>query len=212
MLLELNRLTVPLGDRLLLQNVTWAEFEQILSELGEHRSLRIAYHQGLLEFMTPLPEHEAAKEIISDLIKALLEELEIEFWTLGSTTFKNERMIEGIEPDQCFYIQNEAIVRGKDRIDLTVDPPPDLAIEVDVTSRTHPDIYASLKVPELWRFERGTLQIYHLDNGQYQAVTESFIFPGLSLCEIIPRSLQQSKLEGGNRMLKAFRRWIREQI
>ncbi|MGF1499321.1 MAG: Uma2 family endonuclease [Elainellaceae cyanobacterium] len=212
MLLELRRLTVPPGDRLLLRDVTWAEFEQILDDLGEHRSVRLAYCQGVLELMTPLPEHEAAKEIISDLIKALLEELDIDFWPLGSTTFKNERMVEGIEPDQCFYTQNEAIVRGKDRIDLALDPPPDLAIEVDVTSRTHPDIYASLGVPELWRFEKGNLQIYRLQDGRYQPVVESALMPGQPLNAIIPQYLKQSKIEGRNRTLRAFRAWVQEQI
>jgi len=84
------------------------------------------------------------------LLKALLEELDIEFRSLGSKTFKHATMLKGIEPDRCFYIQNEAAVRGKKRLDLTVDPPPDLALEVDITSRTHPDTYAALGVPELW--------------------------------------------------------------
>ncbi|HAG82714.1 MAG TPA: hypothetical protein DCL61_16510, partial [Cyanobacteria bacterium UBA12227] len=89
MLLELNRLTVPAGQRVLLSGVNWQEFETILDELGEHRAARIAYDNGILEIMTPLPEHEDNKEIISDLLKALLEELDIEFRSLGSTTFKN---------------------------------------------------------------------------------------------------------------------------
>jgi Uma2 family endonuclease len=154
MLLELRRLEVPPGQKLLLRDVTWQEFESILNELGDHRSTRIAYEDGTLEMMMPLPEHEDDKEIVGDLIKALLEELDIEFRSLGSTTFKKFQA-QGLEPDQCFYIQNERIIRGKKRIDLSVDPPPDLAIEIDVTSRTHPSIYAALGVPELWRFEQG---------------------------------------------------------
>jgi Uma2 family endonuclease len=167
MLLELKRFTIPPGQRVLLEDVTWDEFEDILTELGEHRSARIAYDHGNLEIMTPLPEHKGDKELVSDLIKALLEELDIEFYPLGSTTFKNKVMYMGIEPDNCFYIQNEAVVRGKKRLDLTVDPPPDLALEIDVTSRTHPNIYAALGTPELWRFEKGKLQINILEGGQY---------------------------------------------
>jgi Uma2 family endonuclease len=121
MLLELKRLSVPPGQRVLLVDVSWQEFETILEELGEHRAARLAYDKGILEIMTPLPEHEANKEIISDLVKALLEELDIEFLTLGSTTFKNQDMAQGIEPDQCFYIQNEAVLRGKKRINLAFD-------------------------------------------------------------------------------------------
>lgn len=102
-----------------------------------------------------------------------MEELDIEFLTLGSTTFKHPALNKGLEPDQCFYIQNEARVRGKNRLDLTVDPPPDLALEIDITSRTYPDIYKALKVPELWRFDRGELQIGVLQAGEYVLVAES---------------------------------------
>ncbi|WP_353736097.1 MULTISPECIES: Uma2 family endonuclease [unclassified Okeania] len=167
MLLELKRLTVPPGQKVLLKDVSWQEFEEILKDLGESRASRIAYANNTLEIITPLPEHELSKEIISDLIKALLEELDREFLTLGSTTFKNEQMAKGIEPDNCFYIENEAKVRGKERLDLTIDPPPDLALEIYITSRTHLNIYANLGVGELWRFEKGKLQIYVLENNKY---------------------------------------------
>ncbi len=113
MLLELKRIHVPPGQRVLLQDVTWQELETILEELGEHRTARIAYDNGILEIMAPLPEHEFDKEIISDLVKALLEELNTEFISLGSTTFKNQAMAQGIEPDQCFYIKNESKIRKK---------------------------------------------------------------------------------------------------
>lgn len=211
MLLELRRLEVPPGQRLLLQDVTWQEFETILEELGDRRSARLAYDNGTLEMMMPLPEHEDDKEIIGDLIKALLEELDIEFRSLGSTTFK-KRQTQGLEPDQCFYIQNEAAIRGKKRIDLSIDPPPDLAIEIDVTSRTHPNIYEALGVPELWRFDRGKLQVNVLKDGSYALVAESPNFPSLPLCEALPHYLAESKIIGRNKVLKAFRRWAREQI
>jgi Uma2 family endonuclease len=113
MLLELKQITVPPGQRVLLSEVSWQEFEAILEDLGEHRAAKVAYDSGTLEIMTPLPEHETNKELVSDLIKALLEELDIEFCSWGSTTFKNQEMNKGIEPDNCFYIQNEVIVRGK---------------------------------------------------------------------------------------------------
>lgn len=149
MLLELKRIHVPPGQRVLLRDVTWQELETILEDLGEHRAARIAYDRGILEIMAPLPEHEYDKEIIGDLVKALLEELNTEFISLGSTTFINQAMAQGIESDQCFYIKNESKIRQKKRLDLTVDPPPDLALEIDITSRTHPNIYEALKVPEL---------------------------------------------------------------
>ncbi len=212
MLLNIRRIHVPPGQRVLLRDVTWQEFETIVDDLGEHRAARIAYDQGVLEIMAPLPEHEDDKEIIGDLIKALLEELEIEFRSLGSTTFKNQIMLQGIEPDQCFYIENESKIRGKKRLDLTQDPPPDLALEIDVTSRTHPSIYAALKVPELWRFEKGKLQINLLQNGSYIVSEQSKNFPNLPLAEILPQYLEQSKTAGRNSVIRTFRRWVRKQI
>ena len=106
MLLELNQLVVQPGQQFLLKNVSWQMYENILEELGERRAARVNYSQGLLEIMTPLPEHEDDKEIIGDLVKALLEELDIEFRPLGSTTYKNKQMSGGVKADQCFYIQN----------------------------------------------------------------------------------------------------------
>lgn len=212
MLLELTRLSVPPGQRVLLQNVNWQEFETLLEKLGDHRAARIAYDNGTLEIMTPLPEHEDNQEIIGDLLKALLEELDTEFRSLGSTTFKNEQMTQGIEPDQCFYIQNEAAIRGKKRLDLTIDPPPDLALEIDVTSRTHPNIYELLQVSELWQFGGDKLQINVLRDGRYEVSTESRIFPGLDLTQVIPEYVARSKTAGRNNTLKAFRQWLRGQL
>ncbi|MFN7284060.1 MAG: Uma2 family endonuclease [Dolichospermum sp.] len=208
MLLELKRIHVPPGQRVILENVTWKELETIIAELGEHRAARIAYDRGILEIISPLAEHEFDKEIISDLVKALLEQLNIEFRCLGSTTFKNQFMAQGIEPDQCFYIQNEAVIRGKKRLDLTIDPPPDLALEIDITSRTHLNIYQGLQVPEVWRFENGILQINLLQNGVYVESKSSLNFPNLPLIEVIPESLQKSRTIGRNATLKAFKNWV----
>jgi Uma2 family endonuclease len=211
MLLELKRIHVPPGQRVLLEDVTWTELEAILEELGEHRAARIAYDRGILEIMAPLPEHEFDKEIISDLVKALLEELDIEFVSLGSTTFKNQFMEKGIEPDQCFYIKNEALIRGKKRLDLTIDPPPDLALEIDITSRTHLNIYQGLKVPEVWRFEKGNLKINLLQDGNYVEYQSSLNFPNLPLIEVIPQYLEKSRTAGRNATIKGFRSWVRQQ-
>jgi Uma2 family endonuclease len=212
MLLELKRIHVPPGQRVLLRDVTWQELETILEDLGEHRVARIAYDRGILEIMAPLPEHEYDKEIIGDLVKALLQELNTEFISLGSTTFKNQAMVQGIEPDQSFYIKNESKIRGKKRLDLTVDSPSDLAIEVDITSRTHPNIYEALKVPELWRFNRGKLQINVLKNGHYVESQQSLNFPQFKLGEAITQYLEQTITGGRNATFKAFRLWVQKQI
>ena len=210
--LQLQQLDIPPGQHLRLHNITWADFEAILDELGEHRSHRIAYQNRILDIMAPLPEHEDDKEIIGDLLKALLEELDIEFRTLGSTTFKNPQTMVGIEPDQCFYILHEPAIRGKKRLDLTIDPPPDLAIEIDITRRTHPDTYAALGVPELWQRGNETIQIYQLQNGQYIPVSESPSFPGWPLSTEIPKYVEQSRVDGRNAMMRSFRQWVRDRL
>ncbi|PPT11261.1 Flavodoxin reductases (ferredoxin-NADPH reductases) family 1 [Geitlerinema sp. FC II] len=200
------------GQQLVMTDVTWQMYERILEEFGEKRSARINYSQGLLEIMVPLPEHEVSKVIIGDLIKALLEELNLEFWSLASTTFKNEAMQQGLEPDDCFYIEHEAAIRGKKRIDLTVDPPPDLAVEIDLTSRTRLDNYEKLGVKELWRFDGEVLEISVLQEWKYQRSHQSFHFPMLAIAEIIPQYLERSKVEGRNQTMKAFRAWVKAEI
>ncbi|VEP15774.1 conserved hypothetical protein [Hyella patelloides LEGE 07179] len=212
MLLEVKRIIVPPGQTVVLDGVSWDEFEAILEDLGESRGSRIAYDRGMLEIMTPLPEHEVNKVYLSNFVEILLEELNIEFCPLGSTTFENQSMFKGIEPDSCFYIQNEAVVRGKNRLDLTIDPPPDLALEIDITNRTHPEIYQSLGVPELWRYERGKLQILLLVNGKYVESNKSANFPDFPLIKVIPQYLTQCRTEGRNKGIKAFRSWVREQL
>jgi Uma2 family endonuclease len=210
MLLQIKQLFVPPGHQLLIKDISWLGYKNILSELGDNRNSRVSYSQGVLEIMAPLPEHEVAKVIIGDLLKALLEELDIEFWSLGSTTFDKESMDAGVEPDDCFYIQNEARVRGLARIDLENDPPPDLAIEIDITSRTRFNNYEALKVPELWRWKGQKLEINVLINDKYVKSENSLIFPNIPIIEIIPKYLSISKTNGRNATMKAFRAWLRQ--
>lgn len=211
---DLKQLIVPPGNRVQLQNVSWEMFEKILSELGEGYAVRLAYDKGTLEFKMPLLGHEDDKEIIGDLVKALIEELNIEFRSAGSTTFKRQDMQSGVEPDQCFYIQNEAAIRGKREIDLAVDPPPDLAIEIDNTndSRTRFNSYQALRVPELWRYDGQLLKINLLRDGKYIESDTSQYFPEIPIIEVISQYVEQSKTVGRSATIGAFRVWVREQL
>ncbi|MGB5901109.1 MAG: Uma2 family endonuclease [Geitlerinemataceae cyanobacterium] len=211
MLLELRQLKIKPGQQLLLEDVSWQQFENILSELGESRAARISYSNGLLEIMVPLPEHEKAKEIIGDMVKILLSERGRNYEALGSTILKNERMTQAVEPDTCFYIQNQAAVIGKNRLDLTVDPPPDLAIEIDLTSRTQLKNYQILGVPELWRYER-QLQIHVLEGGKYVESNSSPTFPDIPIVELVNRYVKQSHISGSSQAIQAFRSWVRENL
>lgn len=211
MQIELEQIIVPPGERLLLKDVSWQQFEAILEELGEHRGSKVSYSQGNLEIMAPLLEHEKAKTIIGNIVEFLLEEFQIDYEPSASTTFKNPQMKQGIEPDESFYIASRNAVMGKEKIDLAVDPPPDLAIEIDITSRKEFDNYQALGVPELWRFRRdGTLQIYILHQGKYIESQTSPTFPNLSnLPEMIAQCIQQSKAIGTSSALRNFKATVK---
>ncbi|MBP5972906.1 Uma2 family endonuclease [Brasilonema sp. CT11] len=210
--LQLKQIRVPPGQRVLLEDINWLEFEAILNELGEHRSSRVAYQQGTLEIMVPLPEHERAKIIIGDLVKILLDELDLNWESFGSTTFKREDMSAGVEPDDCFYIQNYKLMIGRDRINLNVDPPPDLVIEIDVTSKTKISAYQALRVPEIWRYENGNLEIYLLQGEQYIKSQNSLSFPNFPVIEEIYRFVEMSRTIGTTPALREFRKLVRELI
>jgi len=210
--LQLRQIDVPPGQRVLLHDVSWQEFENILQELGEHRASRLAYSQGTLEIRMPLPEHEVDKELIGNMVKILLEELGMDCECFGSTTFKRETKKSGVEPDQCFYIQNHEVMRGKRRVNLDTDPPPDLAIEIDVTSKTQLEAYEALQVPELWRYENNVLKINLLQGGKYIQSQTSPIFPGLPIMELFAEFVALSTTLGRSPTLRVFRQRIRQLI
>lgn len=196
--------------RVVLQGVSWATYKALMADIGDNRSCRIAYDQGMLEIMVPYQEHEVPKVLIADFVTAIADELEIEVMQLGSLTLEREELTRAIEPDTCFYIQNEALVRSK-KIDLQNDPPPDLAIESDYTSSSLNkfNIYASIGVPELWRYRQQTLQVYQLIEGNYELNEKSIAFPFLPIAEI-PGFIEQSKTIGQRASVRAFRARIKE--
>ncbi|GBF78695.1 Uma2 family endonuclease [Aphanothece sacrum] len=212
MQLTLNQIIVSPGQQLLLKDVSWRQFETILDELGESRASRLSYSYGVLEIMVPLPEHEKDKTIISYLVQFLLEELNIDFEALGSTTFKNEQMNQAVEPDTCFYIKNQETVIGKNRLDLSIDPPPDLAIEIDITSRTQLDNYRLLGVPELWRYSQDNLTINLLQDGEYIESLNSPNFPGIPIISLINETVKQSQILGRSKAIKGFKSWVKENL
>jgi Uma2 family endonuclease len=191
-----------------LENISWTDFEAILDELGEHRVTRIAYSEGILEIMAPLPEHETAKVFIGDFVKILLDEMGVEWISLGSTTFKQQLMAAGIEPDDCFYIHNCGRMVGCTRLDLAVDPPPDLAIEVDLTSRTQISAYAALRIPEVWCYNSGKLKISVLQDDNYVDVNVSPTFPNFPVFEVIPQFILRGETEVMSSVRRAFQQWV----
>jgi Uma2 family endonuclease len=210
-LLQLNQIRISPGQRIQLDHISWADFEAILTEMGEGRSHRIAYCNGTLEIMAPLPEHETTKVFLGDFVKILLDELALDWISFGSTTFKQQLMAFGIEPDDCFYIQNCQQMVGRNRLDLAIDPPPDLAIEVDLTSKTQISAYEALKVPEVWCYDNGALKFFVLQNGRYIESIVSPTFANLPLLENLPRFIQRGQTKVMSAVQRSFRQWVREQ-
>jgi Uma2 family endonuclease len=210
--ISLNRIQILAGQRIYLHDVSWAEFEHVLLELGDKRVTRIAYCAGELEIRIPLPEHERIKVLISNLLVVLLEELDLPWESLGSSTFTNSNMKTGIEPDDCFYLKNCQAIIGKKRLDLTIDPPPDLAIEVDLTSPTQISAYEALGVAEIWRYRQDKLAIFILVDGHYQESTASALFPTLPIKEGFALILERNSAILMSEARKEFRKWVRKNI
>ncbi|MBD2004217.1 MULTISPECIES: Uma2 family endonuclease [Cyanophyceae] len=205
--------SIPAEQRTVLPNISWETLEALLIETGEDRGWRFAYDGSTLELMTPLFEHENPKSNFGNLIIFLALELDIEIKSAGSTTLKRQIANRGIEPDNCYYIQNELAVRGKQKLNLETDPPPDLAIEIDITSSSVNkfEIYSALGVTELWRYDGRNLKFYQLAEGKYIECEFSIAFPIVSVTEI-SRFIEQSKSIGEIALLKSFRAWVRDKI
>lgn len=198
----IGQLHLAPGSLVTIPDVTWSEFEAILAERAHHSHGRIVYYQGTLEIMVPLPEHERPKELISDIVKTLLKKQRIPYEPFGSTTFK-QLGTAGVEPDACFYIQNAPQIIGRRRLQPG-DPPPDLAIESDVTSKTTIDAYTAIGVPEVWIFDSGHLKIFVLQANRYVETNQSTIFPRLPIVDIVNKTVERSWKIGSYQALLEF--------
>ena len=194
-----------------LRKVSWATYKALMADVGDARPWRLAYETGVLELRMPLFQHEVPKGLLESFIEAIADEADIDVLKAGALRLELEDLKRAIEPDSCFYIQNELRVRGKDDINLPEDPPPDLAIESDLTSSSLNkfNIYASLGVPELWRYRKKTLEVYLLAGKEYRSSEVSLAFEFLPIAEI-PNFIQQSKSSGQRAAVRLFRERIRE--
>jgi Uma2 family endonuclease len=206
----------PAENYLILHPISWQTFGRICEELSQNSSKRLTYNQGYLQIMSPLMEHENNNWFISRLVFIMAEEWDLNIKSVGSLTLKRDDIQKGIEPDACFYLKNEPEVRNKLSIDLNQgDKPPDLAIEIDITSGSLDKfpIYAALAVPEIWRYDGNNLRFYGLNQktNSYEEITESLAFPLLDIT-LIPSWLEQRFIIGETATLKQVRQWIKEQI
>jgi Uma2 family endonuclease len=169
----------PPEQRVTLDGISWDTYERLLDERGEGGGTRFAYDEGTLEIMTTSFRHEKLKHAIDLLVVLIANEMRIPIQAGGSTTFKRKDLAKGFEPDACFYIQHVQRVRGLDQIDLTKDPPPDLVIEIDITTSSLNKfrIYSGLGVPEVWRYSGEALTIFKLEGKTYVEKKESCVLP-----------------------------------
>lgn len=198
-------------QRLVLYGEPWWAYERLLRIFEGRRHLRISYDRGKLEIMTLSPEHELLKHLIGRLIIAITEERGLPIAGYGSMTIKRRKQLRGLEPDECFWIQNEAAVRNLKEYDILRDPPPDLIVEVDITRSAvnRMGIYAALAAPEVWRFRKGGLEFHVLgESGKFSAQPESQTFPGIR-ADDVNRFLELRGQMDNNALVRQFRDWLR---
>ncbi|MBO3461922.1 Uma2 family endonuclease [Aetokthonos hydrillicola Thurmond2011] len=187
-LVSTERLVLPPGSvvRLL---ASWQDYQNLCQQRGDRSIPRIKYRPGEVLLMSPLPIHGRDANLISDIVKTLLDHDRREYDAFTPVTMELPDQ-SGIEPDYCFYIDNWQAISGKKRIDWRQDPPPDLVIEIDVTSYSDERDYLPYRVPEIWLFKKQQLLIYQLQGADYQLCTHSRYFPEFDLQSIIARCVQ----------------------
>jgi Uma2 family endonuclease len=205
-----STLLAPPDEVINLTGISWTTYERLLAESCDRR-LRMTYNRGNLEIIAPSPEHEFNKTVMGRFVETLAEEFDVDIYPLGSTTFKKPEL-SGAEPDECFYIRQIAAVQGKKRLDDT-DPAPDLIVEIDVTSssKNRLQVYADLKVTEVWIYDGESLIVKQLQDGVYITSSISQFFSYLPISELA-RFLQQPETSNYLGLIRTFRSWVRSQI
>jgi Uma2 family endonuclease len=196
-------------EHVYLPGISYSTYESLVTEVGDQRNLRFTYDHGRLEIMSPSYDHERVKRLIGRMIEALTEELQVPVMSCGSTTFKDELRDCGLEPDECYYVQHEAAVRGK-KIKLGEYPPPDLVVEVDVTTSVidRLAIYAAIGFPEIWQFTNGEIIIHLLQQDRHYAVVgKSAALPMISVEKLVEH-LERYGTTDETTWIREFRRWV----
>ncbi len=202
--------TLPEGASIHLPNVKWETYQGVIAELDGNSKVRVIYDRGSLFLMTKSRRHEIISRLFFPLIEVLVEARGGDFISIGEATLNSKLASRGIEADDCFYFDHFADQSEDRTFDLAVDPPPDLAIEVDFwnSSVDKDGIYADLRVPEIWRYEDGRVTFYRLSEDHYDEVAESVQFPELS-SDALPQFFEIGQQRGTIAMKKAFINWLK---
>jgi len=197
-------------------DVSWDEYEELLEQVGEAPGLRISYDNGSLQVITISSEHEKYASFISGLVTVIRLRLRIDILGFGSATMRKRKRKKGNEPDGCFYVQTASLIGNKIQLDFETDPPPDIAVEVDVhhDSRSKFPIYAALGVPEIWRYDGTAMTFYHLAKDANQIEASLFVeqdtsaaLPILS-AQILTEMIERMRTDGELNALLAFDEWL----
>jgi Uma2 family endonuclease len=197
------------GQQVRIEDISWSMYTKLLKAFGKKR-IRLTYDRGTLEIMTITHKHAKRGYFLGRMVDELTMELEIPMKAGANTTFRRKRKAKGLEPDNSYWIASELLVRGKDEIDLEVDPPPDLSLEIDVThsSMNRMGIYAALKVPEVWRYDDQSLVFFVLnERGEYLSTPTSKQFPFLRPADLLPFLAKLTTMDE-NAIIREFRAWI----
>jgi Uma2 family endonuclease len=203
----------PPEGRILLHDVDWGGYEKMLQIIGD-RHIHVTYDDGTMEVRMPSQQHERAAQLLGFVVGRIADELELDYEALGMTTWRRPDMDKGLEADQCYYIRNAALARGREELDLEVDPPPDLAIEVDITSSSlnRMGVYAGLRVPEVWRYDGHEALMHQLGaNGEYHLCETSLSFPGLRAADIV-RLIDLGRTVDKRQLVRAIEDFVRNEL
>lgn len=200
-------------ERFVLYGVPWHVYEALRAG-DENYRVRMTYDEGALELMSPPPRHESVKRLVGQMLEAFTEELCIPRRSLSATTWKRPEMAKALEADECYYIRNQYRVCDRMEIDLDVDPPPDLALEVEIRPGViqRIRIYAALGVSELWRWHDDELRAYLLGaDGKYTEIEFSANLPMLRVRDLEP-FLEWPSAADESAWIRSFRAWVRERF
>ena len=208
--LDLDNLEGQLTQLVVLPNISWQTYRAMLADMGDHRATRISYNQGTLTLKMPSKLHEIINRLLARIVATLTEELGLDVVNVGSTTLEREDLKKGAEPDTGFYIQNASVLEGLDP-EIPDGLPPDLVIEVDITSPSTQrlEIYQALGIAEIWRYtKREGLSIYQLQTDGYVKTDNSFAFSAVTAVQLND-FLMQRKSQSENQVIRAVRLWAK---
>ncbi|CAN5261708.1 Uma2 family endonuclease [soil metagenome] len=194
-------------------DVSWETYKSLLELYPTRHNPKLFYNQGVLELM-PLPKHDFPVRLLDSIFYSLADYHKLDYVNFGSSTYHLEIFGRGFEPDSSYYInENAELMRGKERFDLTIDPPPDLIFEVDVTSPSISKfvMFAEFGIPEIWIYDKNQLKILHLENNNYSEGKESRILPKVT-GEIITDFINKSRILPRPKLLERIHEWARQNL